>query len=289
MTGGVPEPTFSSRPWTPEISQELDAWRQGHNFEGAIPLAIRDDSDVEAFWSPADVVAQVGSHRVLAEDPAQIRRVLVISQGCDIIKSNFPCVTVVPVYDAAEVLPASQLGNIRAGRVWHLVHLTATPWSGTGTWVADLRLEFSLDKSALVGKIPIDSFEDEIGYAKLAERLALVRSRPAVPESCLQHVVKPLQLELEARAKRRTDVLGGVRELRVQSNDHANPSAVTLFVVTDETQSVDREEWFVIVQAVREHSESNGLTLIGPEFASLWDMTAADYVTSQAVSAADSS
>lgn len=289
MTAGTPEPVISSRPWPAETTDELDAWRQGHNFEGVVPIAVGGTSVTESFWTPASVVAEIGSSLVIAGVPVEARRVMVISQGCDIIKPTFPCVTVVPVYDAALILPENQLGNIRAGRVWHMVHLTAS-WTSDGAWVADLRLEFSVDKSVLIDATPVDSFNDETDYVRLAERLAAVRSRPAVPEACLQHVVQPLQLELTRRSESGLDPLAGVREMRVQSDHHSLPSSVTLFVVaTDVIEELDREQWFETVDVVREHANSHNLTLNGPEFVTLWDISAADYLTSQAVAEADSS
>jgi hypothetical protein len=213
---------------------------------------------------------------------------MVISQGCDLVKPTFPLATFVPVYDATQILSDQQQSAAKAGRTWHLVHLTAS-WATAGCWVADLRMEMPLDKSVLAAQTPTEAFADEIGYAKLAERLAAVRQRPAVQEPCLDHVVKPLNEGLARMFKKGTDPLVGVREIRIQSDHPVTPKSVTLFVITNDTeQQPDLNVWADLMESLYEHAASAGITLVGPEVHSLWDMTAADYLTSQAVQAASS-
>jgi hypothetical protein len=240
-------------------------------------------------WEAGVGVFEVAGLPVLAEDPPVLRRAMVVSQGCDLLKLNFPWVTVVPVWDATDILGSQQQASVRAGMIWHLVHLTA-PWATTDRlWVADLRLEMPLDKTLLAAQAPTEAFADETGYARLAERLAAVRQRPAVPQPCIDHVVKPLRESLAARRNEGVNPLAGVGEIRVQSNDPVAPTAVTLFVVAQGDQQPDFNEWARLVESLYEQAAANGIVLTGPELGSLWDMTAADYLTSQTVDAADSS
>jgi hypothetical protein len=253
-----------------------------------VPLIAVSATVEDSLWDRGGRIADLPGAVILGEQPSVLRKALVVSQGCDLVKSSFPCATVVPVYDAATALTPQQIGNAKAGKVWHLVPLTA-PWTSGGIWVADLRLELPLDKSVLIGRDPIEGFKDEVDYLRLAERLALVRRRPDVPEPCLEHVVKPLQASLARYREDGLDVTSGVRELRVQANDHSKPTAVTLWVIRDDERDLDESVWDEVVQPVREHALANGIALAGPEIASLWEMAAADYITSDAIDDAESS
>lgn len=186
-------------PWPEGAAAALNRWRQGHALDGVPLLGVGAPPPTPPFWAAGKptTVALAGLP-VLAEDPPVLRRTLVVSQGCDIVKASFPFATVVPVYDASAVLSDQQQVAARSGQTWHLVHLTAD-WAATGMWVADLRIEVGVDKALLASRAPLEAFADETGYARLAERLAAARQRPAVPESCLEHVVKPLREHLADR------------------------------------------------------------------------------------------
>lgn len=279
---------LESRPWPDGTLRSMDLWRQGHVLDG-VPLFALGPADVTPLWARSrQTGGDVEGLSVLAGDPPERGRVMVVSQGCDLVKTNFPFATVVPVYDGSTTLTKQQQATARAAMTWHLVHLTAN-WAADGLWVADLRHETAVDKTLLVAAHPQEAFADEAGYAKLAERLAAGRQRGAVPDACRDHVVAPLKQHLAGRVGEGADPLAGVRKVRVQPNHPTEPTAVTLFVVTVEGQRPDQEEWDAAFAAVHETAAAAGLALSGPEINSLYDMTASDYLTSHAVNDADSS
>jgi hypothetical protein len=92
-----------------------------------------------------------------------------------------PWITVAPVYDASGLLNAGQHGQVKAGQILYLVHITAE-WASNGLWVADLRLELPIEKTFLMNQYPIEAFSDETQYATLAQRLGARRQRLAAPQ-----------------------------------------------------------------------------------------------------------
>lgn len=282
------EPT-ASRPWSQAVASALDRWRQGHVLDSVPLVAVGVSHTDDALWAAGlPTSLAIAGAPIFAEDPQVLRRSMVLSQGCDLVKPKFPCVTIAPVYNASEVLSPGQQDSARAGMTWHLIHLTAE-WASSGFWVADLRMETSVDKSVLAGAEPMEAFADEVGYARLAERLGATRQRPAVPEPTLDHVVKPLKKSLAERRQDGAAPLIGVREVRVQSDHPTTPATVTLFVVAEEPSSVDRGLWEAAFDEVCTYAATRGIVVMGPEITTLWEMSAGDYLTSQAVDDADAS
>lgn len=74
------------------------------------------------------------------------------------------------------------------------------------------------------------------------------------------------------------------------SDDPTNPTLVTLFVVAEQSASdVNHDLWQATFDSVSAHAHAHGIPAVGPDITTLWDMSAADYLTSAAVSNADSS
>ncbi len=277
-----------SRPRTPDVLPALDRWRQGHVLRGVPLVSQGPPAGIEPLWVAVEVRPTGTGPLVLGEEPPTPRSVMVVSQGCDLIKEKFSFATVVPVYDAAGILTQAQQASARSGRTWHMVHLTA-PWAVDGLWVADLRHEMSIDRTLLIEPDPVEAFSDEVGYTRLAERLAAARQRPAMPQPCIDHVVGPLNEYLAVHRDQGVHLLAGVRELRVQSNHPVAPTAATLLVIANDDQRPDADGWGAAFDAVHQHASAAGIALAGPDITDLRDMSAADYLTSQAVDAADSS
>lgn len=275
--------------WPQGAADEIDQWRQGHVLDGVPLVVVGAPSETTPIWAVASRIDPgVAGAPLLMERDSVPRRAMIVSQGCEVVKLTFPAVTVVPVYEATNVLTESQQQSARAGQTWHLVHLTAE-WARTGFWVADLRLELPVDKTLLLGKTPMDAFSDEVGYSKLAERLATSRQRAAVPQPTIDHIVTPLREHLASVRAAGGSPLDGVREVRIASNHYTAPTSVTLFVIADLGASVDASIWMTAVDAVQPRASANGIALVGPEITTMWEMTAADYLTSGPIADADSS
>jgi len=271
---------FTPISWPHGALDMLDRWRQGHILESVDLVSAGPTSGY--LWPHARTVASLSSVDILAEGPSSVRHAMVLSQGCDLVKPTFPLATVAAVYDGQATLNPAQQSAARAGSTWHLVHLTAE-WARSGFWVADLRIEMSVDKSLLLRGNPVEGFADGADYAILAERLAAVRMRPAMPDPTIDWVMKPLQEGLRSARSAGTEMLDGVREVRLQSNDPTAPTVVTVYVVTDDDELQAEQNWTELVLSLSGPADGAGLTVVGPEFGTLWDITAADYLTSQAM------
>ncbi len=103
------------------------------------------------------------------------------------------------------------------------------------------------------------------------------------------HVIQPLKEHLARRVADGATPLAGVREVRVQYNHPTTPTAVTLFVVSEEEAQPDQEEWQAAFDVVHQAAATGGIALAGPDISSLWDMSAADYINSAPVDEAASS
>ena len=266
--------------WPTGFDAHLDGFGQGHII-GDLPVFFLE-SDV-ALWSrPRQQFGTSGNVGLVGEHQHPRRRVMLLTQACDLLKPKNPWITVCPVYDASGRLPTSQQGQIRSGQIGHLVAVTAA-WANDGFWVADLRLEMPLEKLILMGRSPIDAFASEQEYSTLAARLGSRRQRPAAPQPCLDLVITPLFEAMHSLSDDGVGLNHGVRELRVSWNDHAAPTVVHVFVVAnDETdrEMIDVAGWEDLVLGLYQTASDAGMTIVGPEVTSLEIMPAIDYIQS---------
>jgi len=278
----------ASHRWPEGLEEHLDGYRQGHLI-ASIPLFFAGTRS--ALWKPPRRELATGPPAIVGEERSTVPYAMLLTQTCDLMKGNAPWGSVAPVYEGSQRLSEDQLASARSGQTQHLVHITAG-WAHDGCWVADLRLEFPIEKSLLLTRTPIEAFADEADYARLAQRLATRRERPALPETCLEYVVGPL-FDALRRHRRDTglDLRAGTREIRVQCNDTTSPSVVVVFVVVDDNAvaRVDRGAWTELIGNIYAAARAVGLTIMGPELTTLWEMTAHDYLTSALIEDAQSS
>jgi hypothetical protein len=205
---------------------------------------------------------------------------LASTQACDLMKQNMPWVFLAPVYDASERLTDDQKSNARAGKTFHLVPLTAD-WTKPGFWVADLRLEVPVEKSFLSDKKVLTAFVDEVDYSRLAERLAIVRMRPAIHDHVIDNFITPFFLEVQ---KTNGTAQIGVREFRASVAGGVGSFLVTLFAVADTTLTQQTQTAiqtaFINTNAI---ASKRNISLVGPIFTALKDMTAEEYLVSHSI------
>lgn len=270
----------------------MDRYRQGHVMSD-VPVVAVGAAGHTRVWEGTTIEAQaLHESALLVEQPITLRHCMILSQGCDLVKSRFPLATVAPVYDASGLLSEDQKRSARSGSMVHLVHLEAD-WAEPGFWVADLRMEYAVEKTILAARDPLPAFANEEGYPRLAERLATMRVRAAVPDSCLQLVVGPMfnairRIEEDGGA----DLRQGVREFRIQFDHPSNPATTTVFVLGDKSSVFsDRqlEQFDQVYAEVQPGCDAAGLNLLGIDPVSLDDLTAFDYLTSYPVRDASSS
>jgi len=195
------------------------------------------------------------------------RYVIITTQTCDICEENkkhprIPWITVAPVYDILPYIAKGQDNQIRANGFGYLVPLTHPQFLGDGVlWVADLRVEYPLEKSVLAIKDndPIDVFGTEGDYNDFADKLALRRNRPAIDENVRKFITLPLRDSLLAGDIVHESIL----EMRIQCGpawDHVETAQIV--AVVKDRESVGRiadqfETWHGPISA----RLPNGLTL----------------------------
>jgi hypothetical protein len=229
-----------SHEWTADLKQHLDGFRLGHVIEN-VPVFFAT-LGADELWSQPRRLLSTEAPEIAVEPDAYLHRAIVLTPGCDIVRRTTPWVTVAPVYEASNRLDNGQRGNVRGGRTLHLVHITAD-WAADGFWVADLRLEMPIEKTALLSRTPLDAFTDEADYARLAERLGARRLRADVPNDVLDYVARPLFDGLRDGPDDGATLKQSVREIRLQLDDPLTPSRAVVFVVANNGEAPDSAGW----------------------------------------------
>ena len=269
-----------SHDWSNGLKDHLNQFRQGHVVHD-IPVFFAN-LGADNLWNQPRRLISESAPQIAAEPDGTLHRAIVLTQGCDIVRTNTPWVTVAPVYEATQRLNEGQRASARGGQTWHLVHITAG-WASDDFWVADLRLELPVEKTLLLGRAPLAGFADETGYSQFAERLGARKMRADVPNDVLAYVSVPLFDAIRALPDSGVTLNQGVREIRLQLDDALAPTRVVVFVVSHDGASPDAEGWTDVVTSLYPRASSNGLTIVGPEITALSEMTASEYLTSKPV------
>lgn len=179
--------------WPDEVISAVQRFRQGHVLAwDSVAFAAAFAHPICSVTSEADGDGN-GYVRVDNAWPY----VLISSQTCDICEEGkrrprMPWVSVVPVYDILPVLKDGQAGLVRQNRIGYLVPLTHQDFRQDGRlWVADLRIEYPLEKGVLVDRDPIEAFANETDYVYLGDKLAYRRNRPAIDARVRKYICFP--------------------------------------------------------------------------------------------------
>jgi len=200
---------------------------------------------------------------------------LITTQTCDLVEEgrpDHPWLQVSPVYELLDV-PEDQLELLRDHRRSHLVLLDSP--SLDGVWVADLRIEMPIEKSWLVGKDPTPSFRTEEQLEVLAQRLAAKKDRPALANSVMTAVVRPLANWLRGNAGRAE--AAKVDELRLAvAPSRLEVDRAGLLVLTDGAPlgAADRAPWDRWWQRTQPRAADAGIDLIGNQYESYDSLSA---------------
>jgi hypothetical protein len=156
-------------------------------------------------------------------------------------------VQVSPVYRYA----ADRAALPQASRHLYLWPLTAAAFAKE-LWVADLRLECSVEKSVLAGRTPIDAFADELDEIAFAERLGRRRDRAAMANAVNDVLDRQMTNKISAnktKAKRVFESVHGLR-LEVAEGLRLEPVAMRVHVLLSRDPSSDdaaineAKDWF---------------------------------------------
>jgi hypothetical protein len=230
------------RPWPPEVVAAVDPFQIGH-------LIVRPPFfyAADARWGVWDLTRlvpeddRVDGIEVLELDPDDAPPYGVITaQTCDVAEAGVPqpaqpWVQVAPVYEWPDGVPPERL---------YLAPLTAPELHG---FVADLRIEVPLEKSALVGRTPIDGFATEEDRIAFATRVGRRRSRAALADVFHDVVFDTMQEKKKSGSK------GPVKRARrniyklmlaIEEGTRLEPVAAKLFVVGDGEITPETRNWF---------------------------------------------
>jgi hypothetical protein len=158
-----------------------------------------------------------------------------------------PFLQVSPVYRYSE--DRADLDEAR--RRLYLWPLTASPFHA-GVWVADLRLECCVEKSILVGRVPVEAFADEADELAFAERLGRRRDRAAMGNAVNDVLDRQMSKKISGNRTRAKRVFGSVYGLRLEVAEglRHEPIAMRLHVLlvgdpaSKDVVIVEAREWF---------------------------------------------
>jgi hypothetical protein len=232
-----------ARDGLPLTQASYDDMRDNGQIPGQIRILSGDfNGDIEV-----DTDAQEG-------EAAPINRAMIITQSCELarIRSSDkaplrPFVTVVPVYQEETTKRKTEARGSKP-------HILDVPWHTTQaiagkTWIADLSLATTLERSLLVDAI-------ECGHPKNQERRTLSDAlsryfgRPALPDWA-QEYFEPVSKEIRRRTGKKSELgeilkehLRGIRISCVPDFDLPGPHALTVLMVPNwQWELPDRDVW----------------------------------------------
>lgn len=234
----------NDRPWPDDVASRLPAFRQG-SLVASPPFGYHAGT-AHPLWVASRLVGPSDEPLVLVELVSEDRPPygIITTQSCDIDeegRNRKPWVQLAPVYK----LPAAdqQLGIIRSWRVHHLA-----PVSALGpTWVADLRIEFPVEKSWLALQTPTPGFREQREYDRFSEFCGNYRSRQALATRIYEQVLTPFEEGLKALRRDHPDLCAAFIE-QVQhlfldiDGDALDPTAIQLIFVSPDPLSAELVE-----------------------------------------------
>lgn len=179
---------------------------------------------------------------------------VITSQTCDLREIDFPVpskpfISVAPVFDATEVLPQDTQSLLRKGRqVQAWLHLPALSEHRPGMWVADFRLEMPIEKSWLVGRVPLKGFATELEARRVPRAIFEIRSRPAWSDEVVQSVQWTLDTALREVKKADRGLYGSlvaqIAEVGARSNSMLDPEWAQVAAFSEAEVDPDVRDWW---------------------------------------------
>ena len=269
---------IDSSGWTAAVRAGLETFAQGmlvptpplHYYAHAgHPL-----THTTAAWKLAYGLSQ-GPVAPLARPPFG----LILTQTCDLVEADArspkrPWFELCSVY--FRVCSDGEAAAIRdRKRLPYLLWVSGLPAREEGLWVADLRLTFSVEKTWLVGKAPLNAFADAAGQHALIQCLARP-ARPALPAGLDDFFILPLA-RLISQLGRSRGGDAGVDEIRYEAGrDRLDPDFVQAVLLSD--AAVDDDVRAAIESDWTDRYEQTGcLIVLAPRFELFSDIDPRDY------------
>ena len=148
--------------------------------------------------------------------------------------------------------------------------------------MADLRIEFPIEKGWLIGNWPSRGFPTLSQQRELADRLGFIRQRVPFGESFVTLIQRPLAASLSGLKATAPELLAlyieSVDEIAADTDDPLNPVVVGLVVISRVEVAQALRDWLSVWwEGQRPIASAGGITLLNFTFASHETMTAAEY------------
>lgn len=214
---------------------------------------------------------------------------MITTETCDLVEEDGqprqPWISVAPVYELAN-LDTNNLSLLANNRVAYMRQLTATRFSGS-MWVADVRIEFPIEKSWLVGKHPVQAFQTPEERADLAVFLSRRRDRPVLAGQLHRSLLTPMRRWIECkRPQQRGQILAEVAEVRVAiSGNPLDPDGASLIVLGDKEHVPEavRQAWDAKWSDWQAKMDEADMALLPHKYATLDSLSAREYLESYRV------
>jgi hypothetical protein len=208
---------------------------------------------------------------------------MITTETCDLVEEDGiprqPWVSVAPVYKL-DGLDPNKLSLLNNKRVAYMRVLTA-PRFRDGVWVVDVRIEFPIEKSWLVGRDPIQAFQTTGEKLEIARFLSGRRDRPILSKNLYSTLIKQLRRWIErANEQRRERLLAGIVEVRVAvSGDPLNPDGASLIIIGDKepVHESAKQAWDEKWENWKSTMESVDISLLANEYTTLDQISARKY------------
>lgn len=231
--------------WPPEVTEKLRHFRQGSVIPSS-PFTYHADATSPIWQATINAVPEDDPVLLVDLDPADCPPyAIVTSHSCDVDEEGAnrkPWVMLAPVYRLPD---DPRLGQIRA---WQMAYLAPIPALGND-WVADLRIEFPVEKSWLVRHEPTDGYTTLEGFARFSRFCGDHRRRPALATSIWVKFIWDLRDRLVQLAKEDRALHGefakGVAHMYLAVNGDAliEPEVVQAIFVSDDPLPASVQNW----------------------------------------------
>ena len=273
--------------WPDEVTRAVARFKQGDLV--ARPPFFYAGVPLYGIW---DLTRSVGSPDAGTEvfeldpDAGEPPYGLITTQTCDLDEQarqpRQPWIQLSPVYRWDD-LTDDRRRQVERHEVGHLVKLTAAQLS-SGFWVADLRIEFPVEKGWLVNREPMSAFADEDDRVRFADHLARRRARPALADPIIEGIVSPLRKAVGKLSKRqKSALLDPIEEIRLSvGGDRLAPSSARILILAKTDPPSPPvvawfDQWWTTVQ---KPTEALGLALLGTRYTTLDNLSEREYVDS---------
>lgn len=236
--------------WPDGVLDRMQSLAQGHVLRNPPLFYFADPAHPIWARTRAYTDGSVGPEVVEAGEEAVPAYGMITSQTCDVVEEMSdrplrPWVQLSPVYNRSDLNSGLRI-LISAGKgPRYLFHVPQLPG---GFWVADLRIEYPVEKGWVAGQEALDGLGSQALRMRLSERLGLLRSRPAFAQEFVDAVQRPLVEQLRALKATHKDLYermdAQVDEVCVELDDHLSPTQGRVTLLLERPVDPDVLSWW---------------------------------------------